>query len=162
MQKGENINVVSNFQVVGRHETKSPTDQIQTVQFLPEHATRLDTQMSVASNVEELFIASTKLDRNRGYESRDRNSSRGNSKSPARSNNGKNVKTKDGFRKYFYWKSPGGSSYFRGKSPSGINNSTETRSTTPHSNSGQRRHQSNQRFASKGGTKYAKSPVQSR
>ena len=159
MQKGENINVVSICQVVGRHEANNPTDQIQAVQYLPEHATstRLDTQMSVASNVEELFIASTKLDRNRGYESRDRNSSRGNSKSPARSHNGRDVKTKDGFRKYSYWKSPGGSSYFRGKSPSGKNNSTETRSTTPHSNSGQRRNQSNQRFTSKGG-RYEKSP----
>ena len=68
MQKGESIGVMSICQMVGRHESDHPSDQIQSVQYLPEHATRLHTQMSTASNVEELFINSTKLDRNRGYE----------------------------------------------------------------------------------------------
>ena len=49
-------------QVVGRHEADNPNDHIQSIMYLPEHATRLDTQMSTASNVEELFINSTGVD----------------------------------------------------------------------------------------------------
>ena len=71
MAKGESIGVMLVCQMVGRHESDHPSDQIQSTQYLPEHATRLDTQMSTASNVEELFINATKLDRNRGFSSRD-------------------------------------------------------------------------------------------
>ena len=67
VQKGEPVNVMNVCQVVGQHETSTPADAIQSVMYLPEVATRLDTQMSTASNVEELVIASTRIERGRGY-----------------------------------------------------------------------------------------------
>ena len=51
VQKGEPVNVMNVCQVVGQHENTSPADAIQSVMYLPEVATRLDTQMSTASNV---------------------------------------------------------------------------------------------------------------
>ena len=118
MQKGEQTNVMSICQVVGRHDSDNPNDQIQSIMYLPEHATRLDTQLSTASNVEELFINSTRVDRYRGYEPfRNNNGSRRNSKSPAGSNGSGNVKPKDGFKRNSHWTSPRGRHYYRGRSP---------------------------------------------
>merc|ERR1712105_327464 len=61
IQKGEVINVMGVCQVISAHENTTPTDAIQTVLYLPEIATRLDTQMSSAKNVEELVITATNI-----------------------------------------------------------------------------------------------------
>ena len=65
MTKGEKLNVMLVCQMVARHEANVPSDQISTTLILPEHCTRLDTQMVTASNVEELYINSSEFQRNR-------------------------------------------------------------------------------------------------
>ena len=164
MQKGEQTNVMSLCQVVGRHESDNPGDQIQSIMYLPEHATRLDCQLSTASNVEELFINSTKVDRYRGYEpSRNSNGSRENSKSPAGSAGSGNGKSKDGFKRNSRWTSPGGRNSNRGRSPSSGSRRMEgdgtrgSRASTPRTHSGRRRPQSRP-FQSPGGRNYTRSP----
>ena len=154
MQKGEKINLMSICQVVGRHEANNPADQLQSVMFLPEHATRLDTQMSSASNVEELFINSTRIDRGR---------SRQGSKSPAGSSNNGNSRPSNGFKRNSHYTSPGGRDYYRRKSQSpntqqygGGNGNTSSRSGTPRTGSGRRRPQSS--FQSPNGRRYVRSP----
>ena len=154
MQKGERTNVMSICQVVGRHESDNPSDQIQSIMYLPEHATRLDCQLSTASNVEELFINSTRVDRYRGYEPsrKNNNGSRRNSKSPAGSTGNGNGRSKDGGRNYFRGRSPASGS--RRTEGDGTNGS---RASTPRTHSGRRRPQS-QPFQSPGGHKYTRSP----
>merc|ERR1712105_286557 len=61
IQKGEPINVMGVCQVISAHENTTPTDAIQSTLYLPEIATRLDTQMSSAKNVEELVITATNV-----------------------------------------------------------------------------------------------------
>ena len=59
--------------VVTSHEAGNPTDRIQQVMSLPVSATRLDTSMTAASNVEELLVASSGLSQpgfSKGHQSR--------------------------------------------------------------------------------------------
>ena len=153
MQKGEKINLMSICQVVGRHEANNPADQLQSVMFLPEHATRLDTQLSSASNIEELFINSTRIDRGR--------SSQG-SKSPAYSRNNGNSRPNNGFKRNSDYTSPGGRAYYRRKSQSpntrqygGGSGHNDSRSGTPRPSSGRRPQSS---FRSPNGHSYVRSP----
>ena len=162
MQKGEKTNLMSICQVVGHHEASNPADQLQTVMFLPEHATRLDIQMSSATNVEELFINSTIIDRGRP---------RQDSKSPAGSssngkyysnNRGSNARHNDSRRNTNNTSSTG-SDYYRKKSQSpytrpqgGGNGTNGSRSGTPRTGSGRRRSPSF--FQSPNGRKYTRSP----
>ena len=162
MQKGEKTNLMSICQVVGHHEASNPADQLQTVMFLPEHATRLDIQMSSATNVEELFINSTIIDRGRP---------RQDSKSPAGSSRngiyysnkrGSNARHNDS-RKNTNNTSSTGSDYYRKKSQSpytrpqgGGNGTNGSRSGTPRTGSGRRRSPSF--FQSPNGRKYTRSP----
>ena len=162
MQKGEKTNLMSICQVVGHHEASNPADQLQTVMFLPEHATRLDIQMSSATNVEELFINSTIIDRGRP---------RQDSKSPAGSsrngkyysnNRGSNARHNDS-RRNTHNTSSTGSDYYRKKSQSpytrpqgGGNGTNGSRSGTPRTGSGRRRSPSF--FQSPNGRKYTRSP----
>ena len=161
-QKGEKTNLMSICQVVGHHEASNPADQLQTVMFLPEHATRLDIQMSSATNVEELFINSTIIDRGRP---------RQDSKSPAGSsrngkyysnNRGSNARHNDS-RRNTHNTSSTGSDYYRKKSQSpytrpqgGGNGTNGSRSGTPRTGSGRRRSPSF--FRSPNGRKYTRSP----
>ena len=161
-QKGEQTNVMNICQVIGQHEANNPSDQIQSIMFLPEHATRMDTQLNAASNVEELFINSTRVDRDRGYDFRRQDGPKRTGQSPAGSQGRNNVKPRDGFRKNSYFTSPGGGNYYRGRSktnsnPSGGNNDRGSRPTTPRRHSDRRRSTS-QRFQSPGGSKYLRSP----
>ena len=150
MAKGDPMVVQLVCQVVNRHENDNPTDQIQTTQYLPESATRLDTQMATASNVEELFINASHFQRNR---SRENSNSR---RSPAKVNAGSNSKQQGQSQKR-YWRSPGGRAwslsrtFSRGQSPSG--NQGRPKSPTPQGRNGSR-----QRFTSKHGRRYSKSP----
>merc|ERR1712215_373383 len=66
VQKGEPVNVMGVCRVISQHENTRTSDAIQSVMYLPEMATRLDTQMGTASNVEELVIASSRIERGRG------------------------------------------------------------------------------------------------
>ena len=161
-QKGEKTNLMSICQVVGHHEASNPADQLQSVMYLPEHATRLDIQMSSASNVEELFINSTIIDRGRP---------RPDSKSPAGSsrhgiyysnNRGNNARHNDS-RRNTHNTSSTGSDYYRKKSQSpytrpqgGGNGTNGSRSGTPRTGSGRRRSPSF--FQSPNGRKYTRSP----
>ena len=161
-QKGEKTNLMSICQVVGHHEASNPADQLQSVMYLPEHATRLDIQMSSASNVEELFINSTIIDRGRP---------RPDSKSPAGSsrhgiyysnNRGNNARHNDS-RRNTHNTSSTGSDYYRKKSQSpytrpqgGGNGTNGSRSGTPRNGSGRRRSPSF--FRSPNGRKYTRSP----
>ena len=161
-QKGEKTNLMSICQVVGHHEASNPADQLQSVMYLPEHATRLDIQMSSASNVEELFINSTIIDRGRP---------RQDSKSPAGSsrngkyysnNRGSNARHNDSRRNTNNTSSTG-SDYYRKKSQSpytrpqgGGNGTNGSRSGTPRTGSGRRRSPSF--FQSPNGRKYTRSP----
>merc|ERR1712030_291974 len=116
VQKGEPVNVMNVCQVIGQHETTSPTDAIQSVMYLPEVATRLDTQMSTASNVEELVIASSRIERGRGYSPK-QGGQQHRPNSPARQNQnsgGSNYRSPGGS----YYGSSGGSNY---RSPGGTN-----------------------------------------
>ena len=153
MTKGEKLNVMLVCQMVARHEANVPSDQISTTLILPEHCTRLDTQMVTASNVEELYINSSEFQRNR---SRDHSGSRRDKKSPAKYNNGSKDKPRNGSHTR-YWRSPGGTfrpsrSAGRGQSPSGTSPGRRT-SSTPQGRRGSR-----QRFTSKHGRRYSKSP----
>ena len=183
VQKGEPVNVMNVCQVVGQHETTSPTDAIQSVMYLPEVATRLDTQMSTASNVEELVIASSRIERGRGYSpkqggqqhrpnspARQNQNSGGNknfqhgSRSPGgssysqKSSGGSNYRSPGGTN----YRSSGGSSY---RSPGGTNYRSSGGShynqgpSSSHPDPRQRqRPTSAQRFQSQGGRKYYRSP----
>ena len=162
MQKGEQTNVMNICQVIGQHEANNPADQIQSIMFLPEHATRLDTQLNSASNVEELFINSTRVDRDQGSNFRKNDGPRRTSRSPARSQSRNNVKPRDGFRKNSHFTSPGGRNYYRGRSqsnykPSGGGIAKGSRAGTPRQHSDRRR-PSSKPFQSPGGRMYMRSP----
>ena len=105
VQRGEVLGVMSICKVVGQHEATTPTDAIQAVMFLPEVATRLDTQMSMSSNVEDLVISASKLDRNRGEATQRKGVS------PARHHSHQSGNPGPAFRNYY--KSPQGGKYFR-------------------------------------------------
>merc|ERR1712055_534324 len=119
VQKGEPVNVMNVCQVVAQHENTSPADAIQSVMYLPEVATRLDTQMSTASNVEELVIASSRIERGRGYSPKQggqqhrpnsparQNQNYGGSSYSQRSSGGSNYRSPGGTN----YRSSGGSSY---------------------------------------------------
>ena len=140
LTKGERLNVVLVCQLVQRHESNVTTDQISATMFLPEHCTRLDTQLVTATNTEQLFIHSTEFNRNkpRGYS--------GNRKSPSRYGN----KQRDGSRKRFF-RSPGGS--FRSGSNRGQSASPKRKPSGQ-----QERRNSHQRVTSKHGRRYSRSP----
>ena len=116
IQRGEPVNVMGVCQVISTHENTTTSDAIQTIMYLPEMATRLDTQMSSARNVEDLVIASTNFERGRG-DSTKQNGQQNRRNSNFRSPNGTNYKTRGrstGFR------SPGGTNYqTRGNSAGG-------------------------------------------
>ena len=97
LTKGERLNVVLVCQLVQRHESNVIADQISATMFLPEHCTRLDTQLVTATNTEQLFIHSTEYHRNKPR------GSSGNRTSPSRNGN----KLRNGSRKRFF-RSPGG------------------------------------------------------
>ena len=159
VQKGEPVNVMNVCQVVGQHETSTPADAIQSVMYLPEVATRLDTQMSTASNVEELVIASTKIERGRGYSPKNIGQPpRPNS--PARQNQNKSGNSRQNFKRVEYYKSPGGSQYFKSGSNYNRRSSSKDKNTAPsRPGSNQRqRPPSAQRFRSQGGRNYYRSP----
>ena len=122
VQKGEPVNVMNVCQVISQHENTSTSDAIQSVMYLPEMATRLDTQMSTASNVEELVIASSRIERGRGVSPKqngqqNKQNYRYSTSNSYRSPGGTNYKSRgrsSGFR------SPGGTNYKpRGRSADG-------------------------------------------
>ena len=159
VQKGEPVNVMNVCQVVGQHETSTPADAIQSVMYLPEIATRLDTQMSTASNVEELVIASTRMERGRGYSPKNIGQPpRPNS--PARQNHNQTGNSSQNFKRVEYYKSPGGSKYFKSGSNYNRRSSSKDKNTAPsRPGSNQRqRPPSAQRFRSQGGRNYYRSP----
>merc|ERR1712030_297344 len=116
VQKGEPVNVMNVCKVVSQHENTTASDAIQSVMYLPEMATRLDTQMSTANNVEELVIASSRIERGRGVSPK-QNGQQNRRNSKYRSPGGTTYKTRGrstGFR------SPGGTNYKpRGRSAGG-------------------------------------------
>merc|ERR1711936_219507 len=101
VQKGEPVNVMNVCQVVSQHETTTPTDAIQSVMYLPEVATRLDTQMSTASNVKELVIASSRIESGRGVSPK-QSGQQNRPNSPARQNQNSGGSS---------FRSPGGTNY---------------------------------------------------
>ena len=144
LTKGEKLNVMLICQMVQRHEANVTGDQISATLYLPEHCTRLDTQLVTATNTEELFINSSEFQRNRP---RGPSGNRNTRQSPAKYDH----KQRDGSRRKFY-RSPGGtfrSNGGRGQSPS------PGRRT---SSSQQGRRNSHQRVTSKHGRRYSKSP----
>ena len=58
-QRDEKINLMKLCNVITTHEAGTPGDRIQTVQNLPSSASRLDSTISAASNVEELLVAAS-------------------------------------------------------------------------------------------------------
>ena len=57
-QRSEHLSLVKLCNVVTTHEAANPSDRLQQVMSLPLVATRLDTSLTAASNVEELLVAS--------------------------------------------------------------------------------------------------------
>ena len=57
-QRSEHLSLVKLCNVVTTHEAANPADRLQQVVSLPLVATRLDTSLTAASNVEELLVAS--------------------------------------------------------------------------------------------------------
>ena len=58
-QRSEHLSLVKLCNVVTTHEASNPADRLQQVVSLPLVATRLDTSLTAASNVEELLVASS-------------------------------------------------------------------------------------------------------
>merc|ERR1712030_68182 len=113
IQKGEAVNVMGVCQVISAHENTTPSDAIQTVLYLPEIATRLDTQMSSAKNVEELVITATNFERGKSPKQRGRSTERTGYQSPG----GTNYKQRGRSNNRAGFTSPGGTKYKqRGKS----------------------------------------------
>ena len=163
VQKGEAVNVMGVCQVISQHENTTTSDAIQSTMYLPEMATRLDTQMSSAKNVEELVIASSRIERGRGVSPKQngqQNRRNSNFRSPGgttyrsdtnrqyRSPGGTNYKTRGrstGFR------SPGGTNYKpRGRSAGGY--SFRSPGGTNYRNNGRSSRSSS--YRSPGGTNY--------
>ena len=140
LTKGERLNVVLVCQLVQRHESNVIADQISATMFLPEHCTRLDTQLVTATNTEQLFIHSSEF---QGNKSRHYS---GNRKSPYKDGYKQNDKSRKRFTR-----SPGGT--FRSSSNRGRSGSQGRKS------SGQQgRRNSHQRVTSKHGRRYSRSP----
>merc|ERR1712055_1054224 len=142
-------------QVISQHENTTTSDAIQRVMYLPEMATRLDTQMSSARNVEELVIASTNFEQGRGVSPNGTNyKTRGNStRSGFRSPGGTNYKQRDRSADRSGFRSPGGTNYKqRGSSAdrSGFRSPGGTNYRPRGSSAG--------RYQSPGGRRYQKSP----
>ena len=57
-QRSEHLSLVKLCNVVTTHEAANPSERLQQVMSLPLVATRLDTSLTAASNVEELLVAS--------------------------------------------------------------------------------------------------------
>ena len=78
-QRGEHLHLMKLCNVVTSHEAGNPSDRIQQIMSLPVAATRLDTSMTAASNVEELLVASSSFSQHgfsKGRQSRSGSSSR--------------------------------------------------------------------------------------
>ena len=72
-QRSEHLNLMKLCNVVTSHEAGNPADRLQQVMSLPLAATRLDTSLTAASNVEELLVASSGLSQpgfSKGHRSR--------------------------------------------------------------------------------------------
>ena len=140
LTKGERLNVVLVCQLVQRHESNVVSDQILATMYLPEHCTRLDTQLVTATNTEQLFLHATEFQRrnSRGY-SGDR---RPPSKHGSQQRNGSK-------RRFFH--SPGGT--FQPKGNRGQSMSPGRKISGP-----QGRRNSHQRVISKHGRRYSRSP----
>ena len=72
-QRSEHLSLVKLCNVVTTHEAANPADRLQQVMSLPLAATRLDTSLTAASNVEELLVASSGLSQpgfSKGHRSR--------------------------------------------------------------------------------------------
>merc|ERR1712215_466671 len=107
VQKGEPVNIMGVCQVISQHENTTTSDAIQTVLYLPEIATRLDTQMSSAKNVEELVITATKFERGKSPKQRGRSTDRTGYQSPG----GTNYKQRGRSNNRAGFTSPGGTKY---------------------------------------------------
>ena len=147
IQKGEAVNVMGVCQVIAAHENTTTSDAIQTVMYLPEIATRLDTQMSSAKNVEELVITATNI--GVSPKQRGRSANRAGFTSPG----GTNYRQRGGSANRAGFTSPGGTNYRqRGRSA----NRAGFRS--PGGTSYRPRSSSASRYQSPGGRKYQRSP----
>merc|ERR1712030_357 len=147
-QKGEPINVMGVCQVISNHENTTPTDMIQATLYLPEIATRLDTQMSIAKNVEELVITATSFDTGNSTQPRGRSNNRAGYTSP----NGTRYRQQGKSADRAIYQSPGGTKYPR----RGQANNTSGY-TSPNGTRYQQRGRSNTRrngFTSPNGTQY--------
>ena len=133
-QRDEQINLMKLCHVITTHEASNPGDRIQTVQSLPSSASRLDSTISAASNVEELMVAASAFPvsnsqnqpprrNSQSYPSRQRRSQ---SKSPYRQSRSPNRQTNNNWRrgKNGTAYSPGGSKMYR-RSNSGNNDRNE-------------------------------------
>ena len=173
IQKGEAVNVMGVCQVIAAHENTTTSDAIQTVMYLPEIATRLDTQMSSAKNVEELVITSTNFERGRGVSPKQNGTNYKNDRSGYRSPGGTNYKQRGRSANRAGFRSPGGTNYkHRGRSantsgfqsPGGTNYTPRGRSAnrsgfrSPGGTSYRPRSSSAGRYQSPGGRKYQRSP----
>ena len=58
-QRDDKINLMKLCHVITTHEASNPGDRIQTVLNLPSSASRLDSTISAASNIEELMVAAS-------------------------------------------------------------------------------------------------------
>ena len=146
-QKGEPINVMGVCQVISNHENTTPTDVIQSTLYLPEIATRLDTQMSIAKNVEELVITATNFDNANSTQQRGRSPGRTGYTSPG----GTRYQQRGRSNNRAGYTSPGGTRYRQqGKS------ADRTNYQSPGGTSYKRRGQYNNRagYTSPGGTRY--------
>ena len=147
IQKGEAVNVMGVCQVISAHENTTPSDAIQTVLYLPEIATRLDTQMSSAKNVEELVITATNFEKAKSPKQRGRSTERTGYQSPG----GTNYKQRGRSNNRTGFTSPGGTKYKqRGRS------TERTGYQSPGGTNYRQRGRSNNRagFTSPGGTRY--------
>ena len=110
-QRGEHLNLMKLCNLVTSHEAGNPTDRLQQAMSLPVSATRLDTSMTAASNVEELLVASSGLSQpgfSKGHRSRSgtpgRNfDSRGRSPFKQRANGTWNTETNNKTFKNEHW-----------------------------------------------------------
>ena len=183
IQKGEPINVMGVCKVISSHENQTPTDAIQSTLYLPEIATRLDTQMSSAKNVEDLVITATNVQSENSTKQRGRSPGRNGYTSPRGTNyritgrstyqspNGTTYKKRGTSNNGLDYRSPGGTSYKqRGKSNTRRNGSTSPGGrprgnsprrapfTSPGGRSYRPRSTSAGKFQSPGGRRYNKSP----
>ena len=150
-QRDEKINLMKLCHVITTHEAGTPGDRIQTVQNLPSSASRLDSSISAASNVEELMVAASAFPVNnsqnqpqrrnsQSYPSRQRRSQ---SKSPYRQSRSPSRQPNNNWRrgKNGTAYSPGGSKMYR-KSSSGNHDRNEGRGSSGNRQKSPRREES--------------------